>query len=165
MNPATGIIIALAAVGILVAVILLRRNARPKEGEVLYKGQADFPQASQFEASFVLTADGREIRAVNVKISGLRLPTNANFCGANVSGGSVKASVNHAGRHPVQNGVARVNMGSSGWMDLTLGGGKAVGSVTYTYVKENAYLQNGFSRDLRFSLGTAPISFEAQAGG
>ena len=75
-----------------------------------------------------------------------------------------KASISHAGRHPVQNGVARVNMGGSGWIDLTLGGGRAAGSITYTYIKEDAYQQNGFSRDLSFSLGTAPVSFEAQAG-
>ena len=159
MNPvAIGIIAALAAAGVIAAVVLLRRRARPKGGEALYRGQAQFPQAGRFEVTFVLTADQREIRGVNVKISGLELPAAV----GSPAGGAPKTSISHPGRHSVQNGVARVNMGGSGWMDLTLGGGKAEGTITYTYIKRNAYQQNGFSRDLSFSLGTAPIAFEAQ---
>jgi len=140
-------------------------GSKLQEGEALYQGQASFDQVQQFELSFILTADGSEVRAVKARIVGAELSTQINDGGYSgrhkMNAGTI--SMSHGGKFPVQNGAVSIDLGESGSISLALADGAAAGTIHYVYVARNAYQVNGSSRNILYDLGSSDIELRAQA--
>ncbi|MDR2037643.1 MAG: hypothetical protein LBQ60_06945 [Bacteroidales bacterium] len=139
--------------------IIPDKNTKALPGTSTYKGKANFSEIQNFEVSFSLSPDKKEIRNLVIAISGLKV--TARYENMQIQQTGTSMTTTYAGTFAVKDNKADISLGRNGNLSVELNNTGATGTIAYTYIISGSTGQNSHP-DIPVNLGRASIRFQVQ---
>jgi|GEM_PF-6879341 len=125
-----------------------------------YKGKANFAETQDFEVSFILSEDKKEIQNLSISITDLNVSATYENMRIEQKGG--KVTTKYTLSFPVQDNKAEIDLGKNGNMSIKFDETGASGTINYTYIISASSEGQSSHPELPVYFGERAMRFQPQ---